>query len=115
MTTQLSSLSNILNSVTFFNIDLFRSINSGYQIYEVMRKAIHDAEVTFYEKESAGETKKLCVMAALEAATHVLGENWENLKDHFAVLIDAIIQLWNATHKTFHVGALGQSRDRITD
>ncbi|WP_337022532.1 MULTISPECIES: hypothetical protein [unclassified Pantoea] len=99
MTTQLSSLSNILHSVTFFNIDLFHSITSGYQIYEVMRKAIHDAEIAFHEKDKAGDAKKQCVMAALQAAAHVLGENWESLKEHFAVLIDAIIQLWNATHK----------------
>jgi len=99
MTTQLSSLSNILHSVTFFNVELFRSINSGYQIYEVMRKAIYDAEVAFHEKDNAGAAKKQCVMAALQAAAHALGENWQSMKDHFAVLIDAIIQLWNATHK----------------
>lgn len=98
MTTQLSSLSNILHSVTHCNFDLFRSINSGYQIYEIMRKAIYDAEIAFHEKDNAGDAKKQCVMAALQAAAHVLGENWESLKDHFAVLIDAIISLWNATH-----------------
>ena len=99
MNTRLSSLSAIINGTILTNFGLFKSFQNCYQIYDVMRKAILDAEIAFHQKESAGKDKKYCVLAALQAATDDLGESWEKLDEHFSALVDAIITLWNVTHK----------------
>ncbi|MCA1179802.1 MULTISPECIES: hypothetical protein [unclassified Pantoea] len=99
MSPQLTSLNTVMSSVSVSQFDLFNVPYHGFRLYQIMREAVVNAEKTFHGQVNAGKSKKECVMAALQAVADVLGENWDSIKEHFSVLVDAAISLWNAIHK----------------
>ncbi|TCL06886.1 hypothetical protein [Sodalis ligni] len=76
------------------------AVKASEVIYEAGAQLIQIAENAYSNASGSGATKKVAVLAALEALCTEIGEDWSTIKAEISAWIDMVIQTWN-TLKSF--------------